>query len=59
MSLVPPIAGRSPSKILRQLYAFKSGTRHSAAAPPMAPLVAQLHPADKIAVAAYAASLTP
>jgi cytochrome c553 len=37
MAVFPPIAGRSPTYILRQLYAFKNGTRHSAAAQPMVP----------------------
>ena len=27
---VPPLAGRSPSQIVRQLYDFKSGTRNGA-----------------------------
>jgi cytochrome c553 len=59
MAIFPPIAGRSASYLLRQLYAFKTGTRHSATDLAMAPVVAPLSPADMIAVCAYAASLAP
>ena len=59
MAIFPPIAGRSASYLLRQLYAFKTGTRHSATDLTMAPVVAPLSPADMSAVAAYAASLAP
>jgi cytochrome c553 len=59
MAIFPPIAGRSASYLLRQLYAFKSGTRHSSTDLTMAPVVAPLSPADLIAVSAYAASLAP
>jgi cytochrome c553 len=59
MAIFPPIAGRSASYLLRQLYAFKSGTRHSPTDLTMAPVVAPLSPADMIAASAYAASLAP
>ncbi len=59
MAVFPPIAGRSPTYILRQLYAFKNGTRHSTAAQPMLSVVAPLSVSDMIAVSAYAASLKP
>jgi cytochrome c553 len=59
MAVFPPIAGRSASYLLRQLYAFKSGTRHSPTDLTMAPVVAPLSAADMIAVCAYAASLAP
>lgn len=59
MSIFPPIAGRSASYILRQLYAFKTGSRHSPAARVMDPVVAPLTAADMIALAAYLASLAP
>ena len=55
----PPLAGRSPSYMLRQLLAFRMGTRASPAAAPMRAAVADLALADMIAVAAYAASLEP
>jgi cytochrome c553 len=59
MAIFPPIAGRSASYMLRQLYAFRNGTRHSPQALTMAPVVAPLSAADMIAAAAYAASLEP
>jgi cytochrome c553 len=59
VAMFPPIAGRSASYLLRQLYAFRNGTRNSAAAQAMVPVVERLQPADMIAVAAYAASLEP
>jgi mono/diheme cytochrome c family protein len=37
---VPPLAGRSPSYLARQLYDFQQGTRNGAAAPLMRPVVA-------------------
>lgn len=58
-SIFAPIAGRSASYILRQLHAFKTGTRSLPAALPVPPVAARLNPADMIAVAAYAASLKP
>jgi cytochrome c553 len=59
VAMFPPIAGRSASYLLRQLYAFRNGTRNSVAAQAMVPVVERLQPADMIAVAAYAASLEP
>jgi cytochrome c553 len=57
--LVPPLAGRSPTYILRQLLAFRTGARASVAGQPMLPVVAQLSVEDMVAVAAYAASRAP
>ena len=57
--VIPPLAGRYPTYIVRQLLAFKSGARVTAASQPMQAVVAQLSTADMIAVAAYAASLSP
>lgn len=59
MAPAPPLAGRSPSALLRQLLAFRAGTRASAAAAPMRMVTAELTLADMIAVAAYAGSLEP
>jgi cytochrome c553 len=59
VSIFPPIAGRSASYLLRQLYAFRNGTRRSDEAEVMARVVAPLSAQDFIAVAAYAASLPP
>ncbi len=55
----PPLAGRSPSYLLRQMLSFRKGTRSSPVAVPMQAAVANLTVADMIAVAAYAASLEP
>lgn len=57
--LVPPLAGRSPSYLLRQLLAFRTGTRSSAAGAPMRAEAATLDVDDMIAAAAYAGSLRP
>ena len=59
LGLVPQIAGRSPSYLLRQLLAFQTGARASVTGQPMAPVVAKLQLGDMIDVAAYAASLSP
>jgi cytochrome c553 len=55
----PPLAGRSPTGIFRQLYSFKVGGRRSPQAAPMRAVVARLEPPDMIALAAYAGSLKP
>ena len=55
----PPIAGRSPTYLLRQLVAFRTGARAGAGAKPMKEVVAGLSLKDMVAVAAYAASLEP
>ena len=59
VGLVPRLAGRSPSYLLRQLLAFQTGTRGGPAAQPMVPVVATLGISNMIDVAAYAASLPP
>jgi cytochrome c553 len=59
VALVPPIAGRSPSSILRQLIAFKTGARSAPASAPMRDVVSRLELDDMIAVAAYAGSRKP
>jgi len=56
---VPPIAGRSPTYLLRQLLAFKNGTRTGEAAAQMGPTVEKLELDDMIALAAYVGSLYP
>lgn len=55
----PPLAGRSPSYLLRQLLSFRAGTRASPAGAAMQPVVANLGIEDMIAVVAYAGSLEP
>jgi cytochrome c553 len=57
--LIPGIAGRSPSYIVRQLYDFQQGTRTGASGALMKPAVAKLSSDDMISLAAYLASLRP
>jgi cytochrome c553 len=59
MGAVPSIAGRAPSYILRQLLAFRTEARSSAAAAPMRAVAATLGIGDMIAAAAYAGSRDP
>ena len=56
---IPPIAGRSPTYVVRQLYELKAGVRAGAGAQPMKEVVANLADADMIAIAAYLATLPP
>ena len=56
---VPPLAGRSPSYIVRQLYDMQSGARNGANLAQMKPVVASLSIYDIIDIAAYTASLEP
>jgi cytochrome c553 len=56
---VPPLAGRSPSYLMRQLYDFKSGARDGALAAPMRQNVARLTIRDMTAITAYLASRHP
>lgn len=56
--LVPWIAGRSPSYILRQLTNIKNKTRAGSSVP-MQMVVEKLTPDDMIAIAAYVATLMP
>jgi cytochrome c553 len=56
---VPPIAGRSPSYIVRQLYDIQNGTRAGTGTQSMSAPVAHLTLDDMIAIAAYTASLHP
>jgi cytochrome c553 len=57
--LIPPLAGRYPTYIARQLLAFKTGARSTTASQPMQAVVARLSVEDMIAVGAYAATLAP
>lgn len=56
---IPPIAGRSPTYIVRQLYEFKTGGRSSSASVQMKQAVDKLSSEDIIALAAYVGSLKP
>jgi cytochrome c553 len=53
---VPPIAGRSPSYIVRQIWDIQQGTRNGAAVQLMKMAVSQLTPEDLVSVAAYVSS---
>jgi cytochrome c553 len=59
IDLIPPIAGRSPTYIVRQLYEFKHGGRAGVASDLMKPTVEKLSQDDMIALAAYVSSLDP
>ena len=54
---VPPLAGRSPTYMFRQLYDIKSGARAGAGAQLMKGVVENLTTEDMIALAAYAAAM--
>ena len=56
---VPPIAGRSPSYMVRQLWDIQQGTRHGSSAQLMKLIVANLTEQDLVSIAAYVASRTP
>jgi len=55
----PPLAGRFPTYLLRQLLAFRTGSRRGPASEPMREVASKLELRDMIAAAAYAASLAP
>ena len=57
--LGPPLAGRSPSYLFRQLYAFRVGARKGPDAAPMQAVTSRMTQPDMIALAAYAASKSP
>lgn len=59
LGLIPGIAGRSPSYLVRQLYDFREGKRAGVVAAPMATVVSKLDEDEVIALAAYAATLAP
>ena len=59
VGLVPPIAGRSPSYLLRQLVGFAAGARATPADSAMRAVAAALTLDDMIAAAAYAGSRDP
>ena len=59
MTVAPPIAGRSASYAMRQLYEFKTGVRIGSNAALMKPVVENLNSDDMLAIVAYLASRTP
>jgi len=56
---VPPLAGRSPSYTMRQLFDMKEGTRRGPWSELMKPIVDKMSVEDMLNVSAYAASLAP
>jgi cytochrome c553 len=56
---VPPIAGRSPSYMVRQMWDMQQGTRNGSQAQLMKLVVANLTEEDMVAIAAYVASRPP
>jgi cytochrome c553 len=56
---VPAIAGRHPNYIVRQLWNMQNGDRVGNSAALMQQVVEKLTNDDMLAIAAYAASLTP
>jgi cytochrome c553 len=59
VGLIPPLAGRSPSYMLRQLLGFAAGARSSPEAAPMRAIATALRLGDMIGAAAYAGSRAP
>jgi cytochrome c553 len=55
----PPLAGRYPSYLLRQLIGFRTGARNAPNSGPMKAVVSTMSLDDMIAVSAYAGSLKP
>ena len=56
---VPPLAGRSPSYTVRQLFDMQQGVRSGLWAELMKDVVSELTIAEMVAIAAYSASLEP
>lgn len=56
---VPPIVGRSPSYIARQMWDVQQGTRNPESAQLMKLAISKLTPEDLVAIAAYVSSLPP
>ena len=59
MGDIPPLAGRPPNYLVRQLWAFQSGERRGSLAPVMQLISSTWTSADMLAVAAYLASRPP
>ncbi|MEO8855380.1 MAG: hypothetical protein ABI343_00185 [Burkholderiaceae bacterium] len=59
VGIIPPLAGRSPTYIARELILFRQGKRTNPQAAPMVQEVAKLTLKDMVDVAAYAASQDP
>jgi len=57
VGLIPPIAGRPPSYILRQLINIRAGARDDAGVIPMRAVVARMTIDDMVALSAYVGTL--
>ncbi|HZZ90695.1 MAG TPA: hypothetical protein VFE13_20395 [Caulobacteraceae bacterium] len=55
----PPLAGRSPTYLARQLWDFRTGARRDAGAAAMQQVAARLAPASIVDLTAHLASLRP
>ena len=55
----PPLAGRSPSYMVRRIWDIQKGSRNNEEAQLMKLAIANLTPDDMIAIAAYASSRKP
>jgi cytochrome c553 len=56
---IPPIAGRSASYIMRQIYDMQKGTRNGQSSQLMKMAIAKLDKDDIVAIAAYVSGLMP
>lgn len=56
---IPPIAGRSPQYLLRQLISIRTGARADAGSAPMQAVVQAMGLREMVAAAAYVGSLAP
>ena len=56
---VPPLAGRSPSYLARQLFDFQTGMRRGLWSDLMKPIVAKMTAEDLVNITAYMASKRP
>ena len=56
---IPPLAGRPPTYLVRQLWDYQSGERRGGLAAPMQAVAARLRVDEMLAIAAYLASLPP
>lgn len=56
---IPPLAGRSPTYIARQLNDLKTGAGRGPQTDPMKPVVASMHNEDMIALTAFIGSRKP
>jgi cytochrome c553 len=58
-SIAPPLAGRSPTYLARQLWDIRTGARRGAGAAPMRPVARVLDAEGIVDITAYLASLRP